>query len=628
VKTALRLLAAAWLLAASACGPVTEQGNPGCTVYSEGPCTETGNPSVTGIVRDPSGAPAPGADVRLYRLPGPPLHDSTALAAPVLARSIKAGADGSFRFDSLPAAEYSLEGADSARDLYALDARLDLPDSGTHVKADLDLKPPGRVEGAATRGPDARPAGVAADENILVRLAGTGRYAFTAASGDYSLAKVPEGLYLAAFAAADGHYLPAYVDSVRVKAGEVTRLPLVRLQWSPFAAPPAPAGLSVAIDSASGTAALRWHAVELDNFLHYEVVRKSGGDSLVFIVTDTLLVDSLRGLSAGRPLEYRVRTVNSLGNKSPDSSAHAAATVPGPPPQGNPSALQGRVATAQGAAAANAVVVLYSVPAGPGPADSLPVPARAVDTAAADSAGRFAFRKLPPGAYGVEARDAVTGTRAMATGLLLPRDAASAVNLSLRVTGALRGVASRQHLWCSTYHKGNEGILVSLAGTPYGTDTRNVEGDFLIDSVPAGKYRLVIAAPPLGCFLPDTLDVEIRAGDTVQAGVITAPYNTDLVPMAANLRIASASGASVALQWDRVSLAYPDLAGYRVFRRDDSLRVLFASPVGASTSFTDDLSAVPKGTRLNYVVQTVAKDGKVSRFAGDHAGNPVTYVVP
>jgi hypothetical protein len=404
-------------------------------------------------------------------------------------------------------------------------------------------------------------------------------------------------------------------------------LPPVKLEWSPFAAPPSPAGLAATVDSAAGVARLSWKPVSLSNFHHYEVTR-SGGRDTVFTVTDTLLVDSLRGVPPGARLEYRVKAVNALGNKSPDPPAPAVATAPDSSATGASGTVKGGVSTAQGLPAAGALVILYAAPAKPGPPDSLPIPVKPVDTLRAGSGGLFSFPDVPPGTYGLEARDTATGARAMITGLALQAGGSASANPVLGVTGRLQGTATRQRLWCSSQNKGNEGILVSLAGTPYATITRSIDGIFALDSVPPGHYRLVVMAPPRGCFLPDTLGVDIVPGAVTQAGVIGARYNADLVPMATGLRIESSGGGKVGLAWYPVSSEFQNLQGYQVFRRDDSLRVTATSPVGAAVSWSDDVSALPKGTRISYVVQTVGKDGKRSRFAGNDNGGPVTYVVP
>ena len=139
---------------------------------------------------------------------------------------------------------------------------------------------------------------------------------------------MPEGVYRIAFAAPDGNYEPAFLDTVRAVSGAARELPLVELSWSRFQPPPPPAGLSAIADSASGTIRIAWRPVKLANLAYYEVARIDSADSAnnaLFRTADTSYTDTVSALPASRALAYRITTVNALGNRS---SAGPAQTRP------------------------------------------------------------------------------------------------------------------------------------------------------------------------------------------------------------------------------------------------------------------------------------------------------------
>lgn len=624
--------ALACLLALLSCGPLAETGGP----IAEGPSTETGNPALAGMVRDTSGLPAGGSLVLLYRLP-PGSPDSAAFRAPSRVDSMRTGADGGFRFDSLAPGEYALEasrlegGAGALRSLFSFRPGVEVPPGNrAFLRRDtLVLRPPARVSGFARRDANPRPAGVVKDEDILVRIAGTERAAYTDTSGRYVLENVPEGVYRMSFAAADGHYLPGLLDSVAVAPGASVEPRPVTLAWSAFVAPPSPAGLAVTADSAAGLVHLRWSPVSIPRLFGYEVVRfdSAAGLADTFSTGDTAYVDTVGGLPPGRLLGYAVHAVDILGNRSPAPASRRMVAVPVPPDTSAGGAIP--VVVLDGAAPAKALVRLYSIPSSPGPVDSLPRRVRLLDSARTGADGRTSFFRLPAGLYSLEAVGA-DGDMAFRVGAgASPEGDAAPDTLRLAPTGSLTGMALRRQLWCSAPSKGNENIEVSLAGTPYLTSTfMDVQGRYTLPGVPAGAYRAVAQALPRGCFLPDTVDVRIRAGQAEVAPDFDSRYNPGYVPPVAGLAVASQSRGRVELRWDALPSAYGALEGYEVVRRDSTLGVLKSSGVVRAASYTDDVSEVPSGTRLNYAVRVVDTSGRTGPFGGDLEGRPVYWTVP
>jgi hypothetical protein len=327
-------------------------------------------------------------------------------------------------------------------------------------------------------------------------LAGTDRYFVTDSSGRFTL-RAAAGAYRLLFSAADGHFLPAS-GPVTVPAGDTAYLPSVNLEWNPLAEPPVPAGLYAAPDSDLYVIRLGWKPVWLANLSHYELQRRDtldAGNNRTFAVTDTLFTDSVQALPEGRVLQYRVRAVNTLGLGV--FGAPLAGAVPGPFSW----TLQGMIL--EDGIPALAYLRLFRAPAAPGSPDSFPLPLVPVDSGYNNGAtGRFAMGPYVGGPYTLEAIG--FGAKALRQGMGIHRRGTVAESLSLRLTGELRGSASR-----GPSGLGDVDIQVSLAGTPYATLTQ-ADGSFILADVAPGSYKAVFYAPPEGIYWPETLSVAVN----------------------------------------------------------------------------------------------------------------------
>jgi hypothetical protein len=639
---ALRLLTII-LAAALACVPM------GCLFDeppAEGPSTETGNPNLRGTLHDADGHPAAGT-VKLFRLAATADPDSALLKPPILIGAFAVQADGKYRFDSLPPAVYALEAADTGARAYSLAPRLALATAKDTLVRTLTLKPPARITGQVTRGPNALPEGVDGNAGILVRLGGADRFAVTDPTGNFALENVPEGAYRIAFAATDGHYEPAFTDTLHVASRETYALPVRELAWSRFQDPPAPAGLAAAVDSASGTVRLSWRAVKLANFDHYEIARIDSLDSAgnaVFTTRDTAFTDTVKALPSGRALVYRIVAVNALGNRSPAGGAQERrAVVPPQRATGSGNGYLAGVVLRESAPAAGITVGLYEIPAAPGSPDTLPLPAVLIDSAVTGGDGFYRFRKLPTDTlpntlhrYTVIASQGTgaAGIAALKTGLAARADSALLDSLTPLQTGSIEGRASRDSLWVSAPFKGDENIPVSVAGAPYATLTSFSGMDasgapFSLTGIPPGRHKVVVYAVPIGYFLPDTVEVTVSPGAvTSLPATFKARYNPNAPPpKIATLAISSASRATVALTWNPVA-RYAPLKGYRVLRLGADLTESARSPVLASPGWSDDVSALASGSKWFYVVRVVNQADKEGGNGGAAAGLPVPFTVP
>ncbi len=623
----LSAAAAAWL---GACILEKDNGT------GEGPSTETGNPNLSGKLVD-GGLPVSGT-VKLFRLPPHPAvgtEDTTAILKPTLVRSLAVSADGRYRFDSLPNALYALEAQDASGRKFALVPDLAIAAPKDTLRRDLALNPPARLRGRVTRGPNALPAGIIANENILVRVGGADRSALTDTSGAYVIENVPVGVYRMAFAAADGHYQTAYLDKVTAVAGADTELPPVDLLWSRFVAPPAVSGIAFTRDSAGNSVALHWHPVRLSGgaIALYRIARRAEGDvARDWQTADTLLIDSLGLLPKGTALKYTVQAVNPLGQGGPIDTLPPL-TAPGPKLIGPAAGSLAGIVLSGGTALKSARIRLYSIAAAPGSRDSLPLAAKPYDSAITDIQGGYRFDSLPAGRYTLTAEKPGATDIAIRMGLS-PRGPGTAPDTLVPAPpGTISGAATRDSSWVTNPGKGDENIWAVLSGAPFATVTSYgappAGGPFTLTGIPAGSYRLVVYAIPEGYYLPDTLDVTVTSGLTTKLpAVVKAKYNPAAPPpKITGLQSAGLTRTHAQLTWTPPKF-YPLLKGYRVLRLGADLAVLDSSAVIPVAAYADDIAMVPVGTVLNYVVRVVAQDGREGENGGDFGGRPVQVTVP
>jgi Carboxypeptidase regulatory-like domain len=607
-------------LSLNGCGPTGQE------PLLVGPCTETGNPTgIIGKVFDTKGQPASGAVVKLFQRTGTELNGiATAISQTTTC------SDGSFSFAKLAAATYALEANDSASGKTTWFAKAEIADTADNLRVRMVLASPGEVMGKVSRGSNLVPAGIVRNEKILVRLIHTDKSFITDTSGAYHFPMVGAGVYRAVFTALDGHYLSAYRDSILVIAGQRTLLPLYELKWSPFATPPIPTMPSVEL-SDSGVTLLKWHPVLVENFSHYEILRKDsldefGSDTL--ITTDTMYLDTLKSKPIGYVLNYQVRSVNTLGNKS-DWSMGRMTVIP-PDAVLSDSVDFGTRVLLNGKDMASIPVKLYRIPTVIGSPDALPLGVDSAGASITDLDGRVHFKNLAKGRYFVEAADPISHKKAAANIELFTGKVNAEVSLDLKTTGLLRGTVTRQSLWVSAPFKGNENIQISLAGTPYKVYSENGSpySPYTMKGIPAGQYHAVFYAPPIGFFLPDTVRITILAGDSVVLPLVPARYNPAAPPPKLfGLKIGSVIGTKIHLEWETIS-NYPFLGGYEVLRLDMASNILASSGTLKTASWVDDVKDIASNTRITYVVRVLNLEGMPGANGGNSSGEPVPYQVP
>jgi hypothetical protein len=348
--------------------------------------------------------------------------------------------------------------------------------------------------------------------------------------------------------------------------------------------------------------------------------------------SDTSWVDSLAGVAPGTALRYAVRALNPLGQAGPADTLAAGPAPEGKVPPVGEGVLEGLVL--QGNAPVNgAGVELYLAPAGPGSPDSLPLPTWLLDSMGTGADGRYRFVGLGKGRYTVVARSLPRADIALARASSPRRDGAGLDTLRPAAPGSVTGFVTRDSLWITAPFKGDENIEAGLAGTPFtgltGFGFPPNGGKFNLAGVPAGEYILVLYAPPQGYFLPDSIAVTVREGTaTALPATVKARYNPAAPPpRIASLRLTGATRDRISLAWDPVP-RYPLLQGYRVMRLSEARTAMDSSSVITVANYSDDVSAVPVGTKLGYVVRVVGPEGREGANGGDPSGLPVEVVVP
>lgn len=263
------------------------------------------------------------ARVELYAVPaapGPP--DSLPLPATGV-DTVFTGADGRWRFDSLPAGRYAILAAAKSGSA-AFRAGLEPRAGGTRLDS-LEPLPTGSVEGAATRDRQWVTSSDKGDENIHVSLAGTPfsmltGFGMAPAGAPFAFRGVPPGSYRVVIQPLPQGYFLADTQSVKVVSGDTARLPaVVKAAYNPNAPPPKLNSLTLA-SATRQKVALTWTAPTGGYpFLRgYRVLRLSAAlaplDSSA-VIPVTGWVDDVSKVAAGTELRYVVRVVAGNGRE-------------------------------------------------------------------------------------------------------------------------------------------------------------------------------------------------------------------------------------------------------------------------------------------------------------------------
>jgi len=274
----------------------------------------------TRIAVNPSGIPVSGARIVVV-----PSGDSSGLAAAISATA----ANGTFPDFQVPDGYYSVLVQDSGDSLGKYMDSLRIVSHKVPSGRDT-LRAMGRIRGVVRLGTGDSPS------TVVVGLVGTGIVANVQADGTFSIELVPGGLYTLGASTSLQGYGPLY-QRLQLRTGQDTLLADTLVL--PFTALPAPSGLLVGEDTATGNVRVSWPRVVFPDLLGYVLERVEGGvvtDSLY--TSDTSWTDSLctywnsqplLGPWPSRNLAYRVRSRSVSG--APDSRSIAQTFVAQPP---------------------------------------------------------------------------------------------------------------------------------------------------------------------------------------------------------------------------------------------------------------------------------------------------------
>ena len=617
------------------------------TTVTSGPCTETGNPTgISGKIINPSPQNTKQVKITLYEVKG---NDTSGIATALTQTA--SCQDGTFGFLPKSNSTYAIEAIDTVSQLSAREPAFVWAQNQSLKIPSLTLALTGSISGDVSRDSNPLPSGILKQEKILVRIIHTDRYFTTDTSGKYDFHSLSAGKYRIAYSATDGHYLNAYSDTILLEPGNAITLPRVQLKWSPFVASPTPTGLIMQKINDS-IISLKWLAAKIDTPFHYEIERT---DSLASKMKDTLFssthsyIDTLKGVHFNHTVTYKLRLINRLLNASPWSQSDTVSIPVFKPLPTEKISLHAFI-NAAGVNSNSIKVFVYKNPDFIGSPDSTPVASQVIDSTTITQSGLVHFQHLPMGNYSIEAisnsanplssakkalRQNVKvypDTTTLSSNPLLATPELPKDTLTLSNTGALRGLATRQKAWVSKYDKGNENISASLSGTLYKGITdfafTPLDSEFVISGIAPGTYQLVIYATPTGFFLPDTQTITINANDTTHAKTTYVKYNPHAAMLKPHgLAILNYVNKNLTLSWNGV-LEIQIRSGYLVTRIERPSGKIFISPTLVDTSYTDDLTNVASGTQLEYLVQTVTKDGQTSLHGGDNNGTPALFTVP
>ncbi len=276
--------------------------------------TEVENEVNVGMVFEPDGKPAVGAEVRVVPVSfNPQPAQSKAAASAAAVYKLETDARGRFNVAAIPAGQYNILASKDG--LVAYQDSVVLTDAGSRLASDT-LGAPGSLTGVVRLQPNHNPA------TATVQLLGTTVYANVDAAGRFRMDGLAAGIYAARVATTIAGYTPLYTRFT-VSGGIVNVLAdTLRPVYTDI---PVITGVRVAYDTASGVAKITWDRSDYPNLLGYVVYR----DTLLtrtlstqpinpFRILDTAYADTLHWAlrSPDEPpqaWEYRVAVLASNG---------------------------------------------------------------------------------------------------------------------------------------------------------------------------------------------------------------------------------------------------------------------------------------------------------------------------
>ncbi len=273
-----------------------------------------------GVLVDQKGSPVKGAVVKAIPDTYEALAKRTTLAAITAADSAITDSVGAFLITGLAKGSYNLMGISGKGDLVILIKGIKYGGETTLLELQADtLRVPGKLSGRIVFGEGD-------SGGIVCTIPGTAFRTVTGDSGTFTLSGLPQGTYSITYRK-DG--LKAITDTaVIVKSGETAKPAMQIMEADPAFPPPAPLGFTIAYDTLTGKATLRWRKVKVDDLAGYVIYRDAPSSTAptrlgTTLVKDTVYVDpvfaSVTDVS-DKAYAYRLKSQDTEANLSPDFS--------------------------------------------------------------------------------------------------------------------------------------------------------------------------------------------------------------------------------------------------------------------------------------------------------------------
>jgi hypothetical protein len=275
--------------------------------------------------------------------------------------------------------------------------------------------------------------------------------------------------------------------------------------------------------------------------------------------------------------------------------------------EGNPAVMTGVVLDSSGAPVSGARIIVYSSMDAPGVPESEAPPSIPVAGTVSAGDGTFSFAELYEGIYILESYNEDGTAYAMKKHVVVTGDSTPRGDVDTLVLGApgtIRGVVSRGGVRgiYSNVLLDNAFIQVRTKEIDRGYVTAT-DGAYELSGVPAGVYTLLFYASD-GFFTAVRESVEVECNVVTEVDTVVLqriPWASPPKPEGLSALYDTAA-ATVALTWEPVVVA--DLRGYEI-ERIDSLWQTDTLVTTTDTTYVDDISAIPSGARIYYVVRSV-----------------------
>lgn len=484
---------------------------------------------------------------------------------------------------------------------------IDLADSTIDVGV-ATLFPPGAVSGTVQL------EGTEYHLGVDVFIPGTSFIGKSNSDGSFVISGIPKGSEYQLAAMFPG-YTTKFSEQFSITAKDTTKLITpIKLTFDPSQTPPAPTGLIASFNSDTKIVRVVWDSVLHPNWNGFIVYRK---DSLLTaadpekvsgeqLITTTSYSEVIADYDPTKKVTLQYHVVSQDPNSNRSAFSEPAYVCLEETQHTAHSTIIGRVVTAEGLSAAAASVVLLQM------GNNTLI---AVDTVMTDASGAFLFSKITSGSYKIEASVAKQEGVLKNLSELFSFDSLASVTTpyncgvdTLWQSGAVQGKVVLNGAASHT------GILIFIPGTSFNAYT-DAMGNYFLSDVSKGKYELNISHDGYVSIVSDSFLV--HPAETTIIAPVTLDLDDSDTPSAPRITSSTLHDGKCLLTWEKV--VHPGLSGYSVYRKsaDNSAedpQLISGSEIITTTSYSDDLSALPKDT-YQYQLVSHGTNGNKSAYS-------------